>query len=196
MSEEQGDRWGEITRHLVEWREGDADASKRLFVIIYDELHIMARRQRHRVPGQAPSLSTTALVHEAYLKLMAHSAPTLLDRQHFFALAAKAMRQILVDHARRRLAHKRGGDSPVIALDEKLIASGGSRATELVALDDALSSLQVLDTRLGQIIEMRFFAGLSVEETAEALGVSPRTIKRGWHVARAYLFERLQGPPR
>jgi RNA polymerase sigma factor (TIGR02999 family) len=181
---------GDITGLLAALREGDRAALDRLFPLVYRELHDRAHGQlaRHR-PGD--TLSTTALVHEAYLKLTDSAHQTYQDRVHFFAVASRAMRQILVDYARRRMAVKRGG-APPVTLDPELAADPG-RPEELVALDEALGRLEALDERLARTVEMRFFGGLSVEETAAALGVSPRTVKRDWRKARAVLYQDIRG---
>ena len=181
---------GEITRLLAALRDGDRTALDRLFPLVYAELHGRAHGQlaRHR-PGD--TLSTTALVHEAYLKLTDSAHQTYQDRVHFFAVASRAMRQILVDYARRRMAVKRGGAHPV-SLDPEAVSAPG-RDEELIALDEALGRLESLDERLARTVEMRFFGGLSVEETAAALNVSPRTVKRDWRKARAILYQDIRG---
>ncbi len=180
---------GEITALLTALREGDRAALDRLFPLVYRELHDRAHRQlaRHR-PGE--TLSTTALVHEAYLKLTDSAHQTYHDRVHFFAVASRAMRQILVDYARRSMAVKRAGHP--VSLDPDAIANPG-RAEELLALDEALTQLEKLDGRLVRIVELRFFGGLSVEETSDALEVSPRTVKRDWRKARAFLYQAIKG---
>lgn len=181
---------GDITQLLLSWRSGDRSSADQLFARVYDELHAIAHRQlRRRRPGE--TLSTTALVHEAYLKLVDHSRLEVKDRNHFFALAARAMRQILVDYARRRSAQKRGGGVPTALLDEGRVPVA-TRAAEVVAIDDALIRLAALDERLSQVVELRFFGGLSVEEAAEVMGCSDRTIKRDWRKARAYLYRDLK----
>jgi RNA polymerase sigma factor (TIGR02999 family) len=181
---------GEVTRLLAELRTGDRTALDRLFPLIYDELHGRAHHQlaRHR-PGD--TLSTTALVHEAYLKLTDSAGQSYNDRIHFFAVASRAMRQILVDHARRKLAEKRGGGLRPVSLDPADLASP-DRAEELLALDEALGELAALDERLARTVELRFFGGLSVEETADVLGTSPRTVKRDWRKARAFLYDAVR----
>lgn len=181
---------GEITALLTALRDGDRGALDRLFPLVYRELHDRAHRQlaRHR-PGE--TLSTTALVHEAYLKLTDSAHQSYQDRVHFFAVASRAMRQILVDYARRTTAAKRGGGHPV-SLDPDAIANPG-RAEELLALDEALTQLEKLDGRLARIVELRFFGGLSVEETSDVLEISPRTVKRDWRKARAFLYQAIQG---
>lgn len=183
---------GDITALLAAFREGDRDALDRLLPMVYGELRDRAHNQlARRRPGD--TLSTTALVHEAYLKLVGSSSQSYADRVHFFAVASKAMRQILVDYARRGAAAKRDGGLAV-SLDADLLADP-ERAKELVALDEALAQLERLDERLAKTVELRFFGGLSVEEAAEALAVSPRTIKRDWRKARAFLFQAIQDGP-
>jgi RNA polymerase sigma factor (TIGR02999 family) len=180
---------GEITGLLTALREGDRSALDRLFPLIYAELRERAHRQlARRRPGD--TLSTTALVHEAYLKLTASAHQTYQDRVHFFAVASRAMRQILVDYARRTTAVKRGGGH-AITLDPDKVAEPG-RAEELLALDEALIQLERLDERLARTVELRFFGGLSVEEAADALAVSPRTVKRDWRKARAFLYQAIR----
>jgi RNA polymerase sigma factor (TIGR02999 family) len=186
MEESEPTDQGEFTRLLILWRRGEPGTLDRLFPLVYDELRRLARRQLGR-RGSGSTLSTTALVHEAYLKLVDHTRVEVQDRRHFFALAARAMRQIIVDSARRRSAGKRGGGSPDAVLDEQVVA-GTERSAEVVAVEEALTRLEGLDPRLGKVVEMRFFAGLSVEETAEALEISPRTVKREWQKARAFLY--------
>lgn len=187
---------GEITGLLAAARQGDADAVSRLMALVYDELRAMARRQlRGRRPGQ--TLTTTALVHEVYLKLVDQDGVPWQDRSHFFRVAAVAMRHILVDSARRRIAKKRGGEEIRVTLDELRLSWGEpdaeARAVEVLAIDRALTSLAVLNERLSQLVELRFFAGLTEEEAAEAMGTSERTVRRDWRKARAFLFQALGG---
>jgi RNA polymerase sigma factor (TIGR02999 family) len=173
---------------LAAYREGERGALDRLFPLVYAELRERAHHQlARRRPGD--TLSTTALVNEAYLKLTGSAHQSYNDRVHFFAVASRAMRQILVDYARRTTAAKRGG--LVVSLDPDQLGDPG-RAEELVALDEALARLERLDGRLARTVELRFFGGLSVEEAADALGVSPRTVKRDWRRARANLFEAIR----
>ena len=181
---------GEITGLLAAMREGDAAALDRLFSLVYAELRHRAHQQlAHRTAGE--TLSTTALVNEAYLKLAGSEHQSYNDRIHFFAVASRAMRQILVDYARRSTAAKRdGGVAADVEVDR---IADQSRADELVALDDALQALERLDERLARTVELRFFGGLSIDEAAEALGVSPRTVKRDWRKARAWLYRELRG---
>jgi RNA polymerase sigma factor (TIGR02999 family) len=183
----------EITRLLVDLRGGDRSALDRLFDLVYRDLHERARRQLgRRTPGA--TLSTTVLVHETYLKLSDAMHLELEDRRHFFAVAARAMRQIAVDHARKASAQKRGGGVWAVSLDDVGLAAAvhDRPAADMVALDRALEQLAELDERLARTVELRYFAGLSVEETAEVMGVSERTVKRDWHKARAFLYEAMQ----
>jgi len=161
-----------------------------LFGAIYDELRILARRQVARLsPGQ--TLSPTALVHEAYVKLADASGGSLRDEQHFRALAARAMRQVIIDYLRRRHANKRDPGLPNTTLSDVAIAAEASE-DDLLALDVALRQLEALDERQARIVEMRFFAGLDIEEVAATLGISERTVKREWQKARAFLFATLR----
>jgi RNA polymerase sigma factor (TIGR02999 family) len=177
-----------VTELLQKWQGGDAAALDRLLPLVYDELRRVARaRLRAERPGH--TLQATALVHEAYLRLVGGGA-TPRNRTHLFAMAATLMRQILVDHARRRDAHKRGGAATMIALDEGVPAPTVA-TVDLLALDEALTELSALDPRLCQVVELKFFAGLTIDETAEALHVSPATIERDWTVSKAWLHQRL-----
>lgn len=188
---------GEITRLLAAWREGDPSAPSRLFPLVYEELRRMARGQLRR-PRRVGSIDTTGLVHEAYIKLAGGSQVSLHDREHFFALAARAMRQILVDYARHHNALKRGGrrgaDDDIRIEDIDL--PGLDRATELLAIHEALARLEALDPRMGKIVEMRVFGGLSVEEIASVLRLSGRSVEREWNKARAFLYLELGGDGR
>jgi RNA polymerase sigma factor (TIGR02999 family) len=166
-------------------RQGDRAAFDALFSLVYEQLRSAAHRQlSSQNPGR--TLNTTALVHETYLKMARASALSAVDRGHFFRLAAKAMRQILVDHARGHLAKKRGGEWIRVDTDVAGLALE-QRAGEMVSLDRALESLAAMDGRLAEVVELRFFAGLTVQETGAALGVAPRTVKRDWQKARMYL---------
>ena len=182
---------GEVTRLLRDIREGERSALDDLFPLIYRELHALAHRQlAARRPGQ--TLNSTALVHEAYLKLVGQKNAAWQDRQHFFAVAATAMRHIIVDYARHRRALKRGGNvQPTLLDEERMSVPVEGRIEEIIALDDALEQLAQIDERLVRTVELRFFGGLSVEETAELLDVSPRTVKRDWRKARAVLYQML-----
>lgn len=186
---------GEITSLLAAARGGDGTAVDRLMALVYDELHAVARRQLGR-RRRGQTLDTTALVHEAYLKLMAGKTATLQDRSHFFSVAALAMRHVLVDEARRRAAKKRGGDEVLISCGEHLGSDQPSphrRALEILAIDRALISLATVDKRLGRLVELRFFGGLTEEETAEVMETSERTVRRDWRKAKAFLFQALGG---
>jgi RNA polymerase sigma factor (TIGR02999 family) len=189
MAESGPETKGEITRLLISWRNGDQGAADQLFSILYQELRILARRQLHG--GKDATLGTTALVHEAYVKLLESSRVDVKDRGHFFALASRVMRQIVVDYARRKTASKRGGKEPKTELDENAGASS-STVQELIEVNEALKRLEALDPRLGKLVELRFFGGLSVEETAEILETSDRTVKRDWQKARAFLYHELR----
>jgi RNA polymerase sigma factor (TIGR02999 family) len=182
---------GEITLLLAAVRRGEPGALDRILPLVYDELRTLARRQLARGrPG--PTLATTALVHEAYLKLVDQRQADWRDRSHFLAVAATAMRHIVVDRARHRAADKRGGGAPHVDLGDTAGAVDGP-GDEILAVDEALDWLDGLDHRLGQLVELRFFGGLSVEETAEVQGTSARTVKRDWRKARALLHSFLAG---
>ncbi|HUQ15457.1 MAG TPA: sigma-70 family RNA polymerase sigma factor [Gemmatimonadales bacterium] len=186
-----------VSRVLQELRAGNRGAFDELFPLVYDELHLIAERRRQRWEGDE-TLNTTALVNEAYLKLVDQSAPDWQSRAHFLAVASTAMRQILMDYAKRKRAAKRGGRRPHVALHEIEAAlqqaedPSGARYEVLVALDDALRRLDQRDQRQTRIVECRFFGGMSIEDTAEALGVSPATVKRGWSMAQAWLYRDLR----
>jgi RNA polymerase sigma factor (TIGR02999 family) len=178
----------DITGLLAAWRKGDRAAFDKLLPLVYDQLRFLARRQ---LAGQdRRTLQTTDLVHDAYLKLAAHSRLNIQDRRHFFAIAARAMRQLVVDHARRQATQKRGGPIRDLPFEEGQMALD-ERAVEIVAMDEALDRLAAVDERLSRVVELRFFGGLSVEETAEILDSSPRTVKRDWRKARAFLHGEL-----
>ena len=189
---------GDITQLLVAARGGQQDVLDRLFVRVYDELRATAHRLASRESGE--TLGTTALVHEAYLKLVGGSPMAIQDRRHFFSIAARAMRQILVDTARRRRAFKRGGnrsraDIDADQLPERLALGASGSPVDTLALDEALTALEEADGRLARVVELRFFVGLSLEEAADVLGVSSRTVKRDWQKARAFLYAALDGVP-
>jgi RNA polymerase sigma factor (TIGR02999 family) len=179
---------GEVSTLLRAWSGGDQSALDKLTPIVYDGLRRLARRyMRRERPGH--SLQTTALVHEAYMRLVDYERMRWQDRAHFFAVSAQLMRRILVEHARRHNL-KRGGGLQHVSLDEAAVVSG-ERPADLVALDDAMNALARLDPRKVQVVEMRFFGGLSVEETAEILKVSPVTVMRDWSTAKAWLYREL-----
>jgi RNA polymerase sigma factor (TIGR02999 family) len=184
----------EITQVLREWRNGDAAAFDRLTDRVYEQLRLLADQALAKDWGNK-SLQPTELVHEAYLRLVDASHCDWASRSHFFGVAARLMRQILVDRARSRLAQKRGGGALKVSIQsvEIEVADPGPQAIDLISLDLALRELTDLDRDQGRIVELRFFAGMTVEETAEILGVSPRTIKRDWRLAKAWLRRRLSG---
>jgi RNA polymerase sigma factor (TIGR02999 family) len=178
-----------VTGLLNDWTNGDQDALNRLMPLVYDELHRLASRHlRHERTGH--TLQTTALVHEAYLKLVDQKKANWQNRLQFFAAAAKVMRHILVDYARSRKAAKRGGDYCRLSLDEAVI-SAEEDDPDLLALDEALNELAALDPQQSRVVELRIFAGLTVDDTAEALGISPRTVKREWSMAKAWLHQQI-----
>ncbi len=180
---------GDITRLLTDWSNGDPDALARLMPVVFEDLRQMAESHFVREsPGH--TLQPTALVNEVYLKLLGPRTVQWQSRAQFFAFAATLMRRILVDHARARKTGKRGGEITKIALDN-VLEEPLEEDLDLLALDDALSTLAELEPRQSQIVELRFFGGLTVEETAEVLGISPRTVKRQWRLARIWLFRQL-----
>jgi RNA polymerase sigma factor (TIGR02999 family) len=185
------DETGDVTRLLSEMR-GDREAAARLLPIVYGELRrVAAGMMQHERPGH--TLQPTAVVHEAYMRLIAGAQPMLENRAHFFALAARAMRQVLVDHARRKLAGKRGGKvHPRTELEDD-IAITAQQSEEVLAIHEALERLEGLDSRQARIVEMHYFAGNPVEEIAEALEISDRTVKRELQSARLFLKQQLDG---
>src|ERR1700686_4480517 len=183
----------DISKLLRAWSDGDQKALERLTPIVYHELHCLARRYMKRErPGH--SLQTTALVNEAYMRLVDYKRMEWQNRAHFFAVSAQVMRRILVEHARRHNL-KRGGGVEHVSLDEAALV-GGNRAADLIALDDAMNTLAQLDPRKAQVVEMRFFGGLNVDETADVLQVSPATVMRDWISAKAWLYRELSGGTR
>lgn len=182
----------EVTRLIQEWSDGDRRALDRLVPLVYDHLRTLARDRLRRERGA--SLDTTGLVHETYLRLVDVRHARFRDRAHFLAMASRVMRRLLVDHARRRLALKRGADATIVELDETL-ALTPAQADAIADLDDALRRLELADPRQCRIVEQRYFGGLSLEETAEAVGVSLATVKRELRFARAWLAAELGGEP-
>lgn len=178
----------DVTALLQDLR-GDDRLVDAILPLVYDELRAIAHRQLRR-EWSAPTLSTTALVHEAYVRLVDQTCVGWEDRAHFYAVAARAMRRILIDRARRRSALKRGGSARPLSLDEAQVAVD-EQADLLLSIDDALTRLGALRERLAQVVEMRFFGGMTEEETAEALGLSVRTVRRDWVTARAWLYKEL-----
>ena len=179
----------EVTRLLVEWKQGNQSAVDLLIPIVYQELRRLAAGYL-RDERSAATLAPTVLVHEAYLRLVSQDMPDWQSRSHFFGVAARLIRQILVDHARRRKSAKRGGEVAKVSLEEAF-ASGAHRSPDLVALDDALNELAKIDPRQSRIIELRFFGGLSIDECAEALNVSTATVGREQRLAEAYLHRQM-----
>lgn len=191
------DHGANITRLLIEWRGGRAEALDQLMPLVYRELHTRASRYLSS-ERRAHTLQPTALVHEAYLRLAGTQDVDWQGRAHFFAIAARVMRRILVDHARNEHRQKRGGGQALIQLDGPdgldVPAPNPVDATDTLALDVALSQLEQLDRQQAQVVELRFFGGLTIEETAEVMQISTGTVKRDWVVARAWLYRELAGP--
>ncbi|MFL6516204.1 MAG: sigma-70 family RNA polymerase sigma factor [Chthoniobacterales bacterium] len=179
----------EVTQLLVEWRAGDERALERLFPLVQPELHRLAHHYM-RSERADHTLQTTAILNEAYLRLVEDTKPRWQNRTHFVAAAAQLMRRIMVDHARERHSLKRGGGALKVTLDEAALVTE-ARSDELLALDEALEGLAAQDPRKSQIVELRYFGGLTVEETAEFLNTSPRTVEREWTMAKAWLYRAL-----
>jgi len=180
----------DVTALLLELSGGNPEAAERLIPFVYEELKRLARSHMRR-ERKDHTLQTTALVHEAYLKLVRQQAVNWQGRSHFFGIAAQLMRRILIDHARGHLCEKRGGARVILPLNEAL-AFSPEHSKDLLKLDEALNRLSKLDPRQGQVVELRFFGGLSVEETAKSLNISPKTVKRDWAVAKAWLHGELR----
>lgn len=189
--EEYSSDSAEITLLLGQWQQGDAEALEKVTRYVYDELK---RRASAYMRNERPehTLQTTGLVHEAFIKLVDKRAIEWNDRNHFFAVASQAMRRILVDHARNRKRDKRGGEQETLPLDDVKEASPGSVGVDLVDLDEALHNLATFDSRQAQIVELKYFGGMTLDETAEILGVSRVTVKRDWLIAKAWLKRQLQ----
>ena len=179
----------DITALLMAWGGGDKAALDRLMPLVYQELRRLARRQMRR-ERQGDTLQTTALVNEAYLRLVDYERVQARDRNHFLAIAAQAMRRILIDRARSRRSDKRGSNPQRISLDE-VAEVADARAADLLALDEALQALSTIDPRKAQLVELRYFGGLTIEETANVLGVSTPTVERDWHTARIWLHREI-----
>lgn len=186
MSEERN----EISLILRDWSAGDRESAEALLSLVYDKLREIAA-QYLRKERSNHTLQPTALVHEAYLKLVDLSGVSWQGRAHFFAVASKVMRHILVDHARARLSEKRGGDMQRVAIED-LVRFSKKPDVDLLALDEALTRLAAIDEQQSKIVELRFFGGLSIEETAHILGVSPATVKREWVLAKTWLYRKLK----
>lgn len=185
----------EITQLLVAWGDGNHDALDQLYPLVYDELHRLARRYMSR-EKKGHTLQTTALINEAYVRLVDQTNVHWANRSHFFAISAQIMRRILIDHARSHAYEKRGGGQQRVSLDEPATLQL-VKASELIKLDDALKSLAEMDQRRSQVVELRYFGGLSNEEIAAALKISTNTVTRDWNMARAWLYQELAGslPP-
>lgn len=179
----------QVTDLLARWRSGDRGALDALMPLVYDELRKLAR---HYLRQERPdhTLQSTELVHEAFMRMVGQNPPEWQSRAHFYGVAARLMRQILVDHARKQRAGKRGGDSLKLTLNEG-IAGAPENSLDILALDDALNRLTELSRQQSQIVELRFFSGLSIEDTSEVMGISPATVKRHWTTARAWLFREM-----
>jgi RNA polymerase sigma-70 factor (ECF subfamily) len=184
------DPQGEVTRLLADWGKGDPSALNKLMPLVYAELHRIARRV-WKQQQQYNTLQPTALINEAYLRLANAESASFNDRCHFFAVASTAMRQILVNHAKGRLSGKRGGGRANVPLDEVQRAAD-QEAQEIVSLHEALDALQAVDPRKSKVVEMRYFGGLSIEATAEALGISIGTVNRDWRLARSWLIREMK----
>jgi RNA polymerase sigma factor (TIGR02999 family) len=181
----------DVTRLLLEWSQGDEGALKKLIPVVYRELHRLARYyMSHERPGH--TLQSTALIHEAYQRLIDTPHIGWQDRNHFFAVCAQLMRRILVDYARSRRYQKRGGGIQLVPLEEALMTSS-EPARDLVALDEALTALATVDARKAKVVELRFFGGLTAEETAQVLNVAPDTVLRDWKIAKVWLLRELTG---
>lgn len=182
----------EVTQILIEWSNGDRGALDRLIPVVYTELRRQAARYLRRERA-GHTLQTTSLVHEAYIRLVDQRNVRWQNRAHFFGVAAQLMRRILVDHARSRQRAKRGGPGITLPLQEALGVAVAKSNVDLLALDEALVRLAAIDLRQSQIVELRFFSGLSIEETAEVIGVSPATVKNDWNLAKAWLRREIGG---
>jgi RNA polymerase sigma-70 factor (ECF subfamily) len=176
-----------VTKLLIQWSNGDHAALDQLMPLVYAELHRMAKRYMNR---QNQTLQTTALIHEAWFRLVRESVRKWENSNQFFGIAAKAMRHVLIDHARASQAAKRGGEKKSISLDQVIVIAD-DRMAQIVALDDALTDLAKLSKRQSDVVELRYFGGLSVEETAEILKISPETVMRDWRAAKAWLYREL-----
>ena len=178
-----------VTGLLVRWRQGDAGALDALIPLVYDELRALAH---HYLRQERPdhTLQSTALVHEAYVRLVGREPPMLQNRAHFFGVAARLMREILVEHARANRAAKRGGGAPRLSIDDAFDVPQPADI-DVLSLDEALQALARIDERQSRIVELRFFTGLSIDETSEVLGISPATVSREWTTARAWLYREI-----
>jgi RNA polymerase sigma factor (TIGR02999 family) len=181
----------QVTQMLVDWGNGDKTALDRLMPLVYDELRRLARHYMRRERA-GHTLQTTALVNEAYMRLVDQRDVRWQNRAHFFAIAAQLMRRILVDQARKRHNTKRGGDLRKVSLDEAALVAE-ERGADVIALDEALKELEAIDERKSKVVELRFFGGLNIEETAEVMAISPATVQREWSMAKAWLYREISG---
>lgn len=179
-----------VTQMLRQWSEGDQAILDKLMPLVYEELRRMAARSL-RKERQGHTLQTTALIHEAYLKLIDQRDAKWQNRAHFFAIAAQAMRRILVDHARERHREKRGGGAENLPIDEAAFVASKEKSVDLIALDEALTRLAKFDERQAKVVELRYFSGLDIDETAEVLGISNATVRRDWNIAKAWLRQEI-----
>lgn len=182
----------DITELLIKWNSGDRQAFEKLMPLVYDELHRIASRHLRRESNER-TLQTTALVHEAYLKIIDQTRANWQNRAQFYGVSASIMRRILIDHARKRLRGKRGGGAFKLSLDDGRIDVSDERASELVALDEALERLAHEDPNKAKIVELRYFGGLSIEETAEVMGIGTATVIRHWRIVKAWLYKEIVG---
>jgi RNA polymerase sigma factor (TIGR02999 family) len=182
----------EISRRLQAWSDGNRKALDELLPLVYDELHRQAHRFLRR-ERQNHTLQTTALIHEAYLTLIEQNRISWQNREHFFAISANLMRRILVNHANARHRQKRGGSAENLALDDSILISTEKSDFDLLALDEALTRLAEMDKQQAEIVELRYFSGLTIEEAAKVIGISPATVKRDWKMTKAWLYRELKG---
>lgn len=189
--ENPGQNSQNITRMLKDWSGGKREALDELLPFVYNELHRQASRYLRKERGDH-TLQTTALIHEAYMRLIDQNEVEWQNRAHFFAIAAQTMRRILVDYARTRKREKRGGDDVKLQLDDAMNVSTKEKSIDLVALDEALNRLAEFDERQAKVVELRYFSGMTEEETAEVLDISPATVRRDWNMAKAWLFHQLK----
>lgn len=182
----------EVSRLIRQWGDGNGEALHELLPLVYDELHRQAHRFLRR-ERNGHTLQTTALIHEAYLNVVGQKCVNPQNREHFFAISANVMRRILVNYANARNRQKRGGSAEVLELDDSILIATKSRDVDLLELDEALTRLAKVDRQQAQIVELRYFGGLTIEQTADVLGISPATIKRDWKSTKAWLYRELSG---
>jgi len=185
-------RSDQISQLLRDWSDGNGKALDELLPLVYDELHRQAHRFLRR-ERQSHTLQTTALIHEAYLNLIKQNRITWQNREHFFAISANLMRRILVNYANARHRKKRGGHEEDLELNDSILIATKSKDVDLLSLDEALTRLEKMDAQQAQIVELRYFGGLTIEETSEVMGIGPATIKRDWKLTKAWLFRELGG---